>query len=759
MSMPQVGQGAVAVVPTFKGFRTAVNKETDVAANESARGFRRLWSKEGATTGRAAGAGFKQAFDDTSSGFAAKSTRELEQAVAKASRTLSQARLRQLDQVGRVRVAEAQLAEAQEKHATGSSQVLRAMERLNSETRKLETANEATTRATEDLKDAQSRLVNNVGSGERAGRNWAVRFGSGLNSGLTEIFQGSFLGSFLGNLASNIVSRIGNAIGQGLRAAVEFGLGTIDIASDLNESVNAVNVSYGDVAGQILALGDTSARTFGLSRRDLNQYAVQFSAFSKGIAGPGGDVVGTFSSILGRATDFASVMNLEVAEALGLFQSGLAGETEPLRRFGIDLSAAAVEAYAYATGIAESGTELSEAQKQQARYKYLLEQTAAVQGDFAATSDELANKNRINAATWDDLQAKIGNAFLPVASALATMLSETVFPAIDKLITEHGPALAEAFEAAIPAFESFVEDVLPKLPELFETIGEAMPGIIGGLATIIPFLVDMAGKFGNGAKQIGDFFTATGEAFANGASQWGDFFTGVGEWWNATIAAFANGGNQIGSFFGAVGAAFANGWSQISSFFTQLGGALANGANQLGSFAGAVGQKIGEVLAWFGSLPGQIAGFFSNAGRWLYDSGKAIIQGFIDGVNAMFSAVGDAVGGIVEWATGFFPNSPAKRGPLSGAGWTRLKRSGSAVMEQWESGFGRPDLTGALTPALAVATAPMPGTVPASAAGATGPAVFNLFDADGVLIGTMKGVVAAEARDRKIALSAGARKG
>ena len=78
--------------------------------------------------------------------------------------------------------------------------------------------------------------------------------------------------------------------------------------------------------------------------------------------------------------------------------------------------------------------------------------------------------------------------------------------------------------------------------------------------------------------------------------------------------------------------------------------------------------------------------------------------GFIRGIKE--SPVGEAVSGVLDWASGFFPNSPAKRGPFSGSGWTRLGQSGEALMTQFSSGFARPDLTGALTPVL--------GSVPAA---------------------------------------------
>ncbi len=70
---------------------------------------------------------------------------------------------------------------------------------------------------------------------------------------------------------------------------------------------------------------------------------------------------------------------------------------------------------------------------------------------------------------------------------------------------------------------------------------------------------------------------------------------------------------------------------------------------------------------------------------WL-SLGAQIIQGIIDGFFSMVDSLGSAVGDIVETITDFFPHSPAKRGPLSAAGWRRLKQSGAATMEQFTAG-------------------------------------------------------------------------
>lgn len=206
------------------------------------------------------------------------------------------------------------------------------------------------------------------------------------------------------------------------RQIVNFAKSTVAAASDLGESINAVNVTFGEAADGILALGENAASAVGLSAREFNAFAVQFSGFTQQIAGAGGDIAQVTDDLTTRIADFASVMNMDVPEAAQVFQSALAGETEPIRRFGIDMSAAAVEAHALATGLVASKSEMTEAIKVQARYSLLMASTNKVAGDFANTSDSLANQQRILAARMDDAKATIGAAMIPALEGVMNVV-------------------------------------------------------------------------------------------------------------------------------------------------------------------------------------------------------------------------------------------------------------------------------------------------------------------------------------------------
>jgi hypothetical protein len=289
-----------------------------------------------------------------------------------------------------------------------------------------------------------------------AGTAAAVKTGLGATAVTSSFTQGGAAGgaAMAGGVAAGL-AKAAPIIAAGVAAIGIAGLfsDSINAASDLSESANAIRVSFGDAAGEIEALGETAASRLGLSQKDFNSLAVRFSGFAGTIAGEGGKVGDVIDELTTRGADFASVYNIEAADALQLFQSGLAGESEPLRRFGVDISAATVASTAYRLGIAEVGSELTEQEKVQARYAAILEQTSQVEGDRAFTADEYANQQRENAAKWEDSLARIGEALLPAATQFANFVgSEENVDRLDRLIDlfiELEPAISGVADAVL----------------------------------------------------------------------------------------------------------------------------------------------------------------------------------------------------------------------------------------------------------------------------------------------------------------------
>lgn len=304
------------------------------------------------------------------------------------------------------------------------------------------------------------------------------------------------LGTKFATVGKNIAKVVGG-IGLGLGAAVATQIKpAIDAASNLGEAINAVNVSFGESAEGILALGESAAKGLGLSKTELFGISVQFGNFAKSIAGDGGDVVQVVDEISKRGADFASVYNLEVSDALSKFQSGLAGQSEPLRKFGIDLSAASVQAYALENGIGDGTGALTEQEKVMARYGLLMEQTSITQGDFANTSDSLANATRISKATFEDLRAEMGSHLLPIMEKIMSFVIEDLIPAIEgfyeELMDPNGEAqrqfaaLGDAWEIFVSTFKFGSTEV--KNQDVFKWIGDSAVSAIRALTHLSTFV-------------------------------------------------------------------------------------------------------------------------------------------------------------------------------------------------------------------------------------------------------------------------------
>jgi hypothetical protein len=201
--------------------------------------------------------------------------------------------------------------------------------------------------------------------------------------------------------------------------AIDFFKSSAEAASSLGESMNAVSKVFGTGSAKINEFGQDSAKAVGLSTRAFNEMATTLGA---GLRNAGLTVDQTADKTIAltkRASDMASVFNTDVSEALQAIQAGLRGEADPLERFGVGLSAAAVQSRALADSGKASAAELSNQEMALARINIIMDQTASSAGDFAQTSNGLANAQRIATAQIENAQAKIGQGLLPVLGKAA----------------------------------------------------------------------------------------------------------------------------------------------------------------------------------------------------------------------------------------------------------------------------------------------------------------------------------------------------
>lgn len=242
------------------------------------------------------------------------------------------------------------------------------------------------------------------------------------------------------------IKKVGATMGVAFagQQIVQFGKDVIMAASDMNESLGKVNVVFGDNSKQVIAWSQTSAQAMGLSSQKALEaagtYGNLFQAFGLGQ----GQAQDMSTSLVQLAADMASFNNTSIDDAILALRSGLSGETEPLKRFGVALNDVRLKEQAMSMGLIKSTSGvLPVAAKAQAAYALILHDTVLAQGDYARTADGAANTMRSLAAEFQNAKVALGNALLPAFRALLAVLKLVVplLTAIGKFFTNNADAL------------------------------------------------------------------------------------------------------------------------------------------------------------------------------------------------------------------------------------------------------------------------------------------------------------------------------
>lgn len=229
-----------------------------------------------------------------------------------------------------------------------------------------------------------------------------------------------------------------------VKKLVDFGRQSIETASDLAEVQNVVDTAFGESKQKMEDFADTAVKTYGISKLTAKQTGSNFMAMAAGMGLANDSASDMAMALTGLSADMASFYNVGQDVASTALKSIFTGETETLKQFGIVMTDANLQAYALSKGITKSTADMSQAEKVQLRYNYVMSQTALAQGDFAKTSDSWANQTRILSEQWKEFGATIGtvlmNVLLPAVKAINSVLSQLI-----SLAQGAARALSEAF--------------------------------------------------------------------------------------------------------------------------------------------------------------------------------------------------------------------------------------------------------------------------------------------------------------------------
>lgn len=235
---------------------------------------------------------------------------------------------------------------------------------------------------------------------------------------------------------------------RGLMSAMRLIGGLVDKSNEYVEDLNLFNAAMGTYAASAQEYAEKVSEIMGIDPAAWmrNQGVFMTIATGFGIAGDRAAIMSQQLTQLGY--DLSSFFNIKPEEAMQKLQSGIAGELEPLRRLGYDLSQAKLEAIALSLGLNETYRSMDQAEKGQLRYYAIMSQVTTAQGDMARTLNAPANQLRVLQAQASMAARAIGNVFIPALNAILP-----VAIAVVKAVRMIAQAIASLFGFSLPEID------------------------------------------------------------------------------------------------------------------------------------------------------------------------------------------------------------------------------------------------------------------------------------------------------------------
>lgn len=287
----------------------------------------------------------------------------------------------------------------------------------------------------------------------------------------------------LGSSLNGIISSIG--FGLGIAGLVALGKQAIDTASDIQEVQNVVDTAFGSMAYKMEEFAKTSVKQFGISQLSAKQLGSTFMAMGKSMVGDMETASNMALNLTARAADMASFYNKSVQETSTALKSIYTGETESLKEYGVVMTQVNLQEFARQRGVNKSIQAMTQAEKVQLQYAYVMEQTSLAAGDFAKTSDSWANQTRILSEQFKELLSVIGSGLITVLTPVVKFLN-TVLTQLIAIAKQIGAILSKLFGISIPVADSgkFADDLsaaaggADDLADGIEAAGKAAKGAL-----------------------------------------------------------------------------------------------------------------------------------------------------------------------------------------------------------------------------------------------------------------------------------------
>lgn len=260
-----------------------------------------------------------------------------------------------------------------------------------------------------------------------------------------------------------------------------------DNAEDYAQSFgNRVNELLGKMSGLKVdvdggLISESGMKNLGLNLQEITQYASQLASITNSLGQTGEVTTAISKSMTMLAGDISSLFNVDFSTVATNLQSGLIGQSRALYKYGIDITNATLQTYAYRYGIEKAVSEMSQAEKQQLRLLAILDQSKVSWGDLANTINSPSNMIRQFTNNVKEAGMVLGQLFIPVLQKVLPVINGVVI-AIKRLLVSVASLLGikidfSAFGQGVSGYNKNLEDTADALDKVGTSAKNAKSGV------------------------------------------------------------------------------------------------------------------------------------------------------------------------------------------------------------------------------------------------------------------------------------------
>ena len=260
-----------------------------------------------------------------------------------------------------------------------------------------------------------------------------------------------------------------------------------DNAEDYAQSFgNRVNELLGKMSGLKVdvdggLISESGMKNLGLNLQEITQYASQLASITNSLGQTGEVTTAISKSMTMLAGDISSLFNVDFSTVATNLQSGLIGQSRALYKYGIDITNATLQTYAYKYGIEKAVSEMSQAEKQQLRLLAILDQSKVSWGDLANTINSPSNMIRQFTNNVKEAGMVLGQLFIPVLQKVLPVINGVVI-AIKRLLVSVANLLGikidfSSFGQGVSGYNEELEDTADALDKVGASAKNAQSGI------------------------------------------------------------------------------------------------------------------------------------------------------------------------------------------------------------------------------------------------------------------------------------------